>query len=347
MKYFLIFFVILFSNSCQLFQTQQPVVTTPSVETTQQVEEQQTEKFVPIEKELYVINTNGAYRYSEPNKMGVDKKSHFFLGDRIKTIEESANFYRIEDDKTSFVRKEDVGIYEDITLTKESLEATNTFFKENNKNAIDKEVSNFSKYFSVALISREEYLSELKNKYSFLTEDTLSITKKNGVLTFPCKNTLLKLKDADPQDEPVENDMDMAIYSYKGRIDPIQQYVVYASYYEAVGCLLIDKSTGKKTNITDIPFLSPDNKYIVCLSYQPMDGAAISLYEITNKTPFFQLTTKVEANISCWQPYVWGELPIFFSKNGYLYASMNPSGCYYDQQGNLNKNRKYIKIKIN
>ena len=58
MKYFLIFFVILFSNSCQLFQTQQPVVTTPSVETTQQVEEQQTEKFVPIEKELYVINTN-------------------------------------------------------------------------------------------------------------------------------------------------------------------------------------------------------------------------------------------------------------------------------------------------
>ncbi|MBM0652087.1 hypothetical protein JMN11_00065 [Capnocytophaga genosp. AHN8471] len=346
MKYFLIFFVILLSNSCQLFQTQQPVVTTLSAETTQQAEEQQEEKFVPINKELYVINMNGAYRYSEPNKIGVDKKSHFFLGDRVKTIEESPHFYRIEDDKTSFVRKEDVGIYEDITLTKELLEATNTFFKENNKNAINKEVSNFSKYFSVALISREEYLSELKNKYSFLTEDTLSITKKNGVLTFPCKNTLLKLKDVDPQDETVENDMDMAIYSYKGRIDPIQQYVVYASYYEAGGCLLIDKNTGKKTNITDIPFLSPDNKYIVCLSYQPMDGAAISLYEITNKTPLFQLTTKVEANISCWQPYVWGELPIFFSKNGYLYASMNPSGCYYDQQGNLNKNRKYIKIKI-
>ena len=346
MKYFLIFFVILLSNSCQLFQTQQPVVTTLSAETTQQAEEQQEEKFVPINKELYVINTNGAYRYSEPNKMGVDKKSHFFLGDRVKTIEESLHFYRIEDDKTSFVRKEDVGIYEDITLTKELLEATNTFFKENNKNAIDKEVSNFSKYFSVALISREEYLSELKNKYSFLTEDTLSITKKNGVLTFPCKNALLKLKDVDPQDETVENDMDMAIYSYKGRIEPIQQYVVYASYYEAGGCLLIDKNTGKKTNITDIPFLSPDNKYIVCLSYQPMDGAAISLYEITNNPPFFQLTTKVEANISCWQPYVWGELPIFFSKNGYLYASMNLSGCYYDQQGNLNKNRKYIKIKI-
>ena len=346
MKYFLIFFVILLSNSCQLFQTQQSVVITPSAETTQQAEEQQEEKFVPINKELYVINTNGAYRYSEPNKMGVDKKSHFFLGDRVKTIEESLHFYRIEDDKTSFVRKEDVVIYEDITLTKELLEATNTFFKENNKNAIDKEVSNFSKYFSIALISREEYLSELKNKYSFLTEDTLSITKKNGVLTFPCKNALLKLKDVDPQDETVENDMDMAIYSYKGRIDPIQQYVVYASYYEAGGCLLIDKNTGKKTNITDIPFLSPDNKYIVCLSYQPMDGAAISLYEITNKTPLFQLTTKVEANISCWQPYVWGELPIFFSKNGYLYASMNPSGCYYDQQGNLNKNRKYIKIKI-
>ena len=200
MKYFLIFFVILLSNSCQLFQTQQPVVTTPSAETTQQAEEQQEEKFVPINKELYVINTNGAYRYSEPNKMGVDKKSHFFLGDRVKTIEESPHFYRIEDDKTSFVRKEDVGIYEDITLTKELLEATNTFFKENNKNAIDKEVSNFSKYFSVALISREEYLSELKNKYSFLTEDTLSITKKNGVLTFPCKNTLLKLKDVDPRD---------------------------------------------------------------------------------------------------------------------------------------------------
>ena len=86
MKYFLIFFVILLSNSCQLFQTQQPVVITPSAETTQQAEEQQEEKFVPINKELYVINTNGSYRYSEPNKMGVDKKSHFFLGDRVNSI---------------------------------------------------------------------------------------------------------------------------------------------------------------------------------------------------------------------------------------------------------------------
>ena len=52
MKHFVVFFVTLLFASCNLFQRQQPAGESAIVEEKQQQEE----VFVPVEKELYVID---------------------------------------------------------------------------------------------------------------------------------------------------------------------------------------------------------------------------------------------------------------------------------------------------
>ena len=336
----LLFLLSIFLFNCQFFKNKEQK---EELTTSERVEDEEEEIFTEIRKHVYIIKKEVHY-YKDP-KGETEKEWVYYLGDRLNVTAQSAHFYKVEDNETRFVRKEDTGNYEDIILTKKELEASSTFLIENDKDAVDKEVTNFSRYFSVSLISHEEYLTELKNKYVFLTEDTLAITKKDKMLILPCKDTLVKLKDIDPQDESVEDDMDMAIYDYIGKVDLLNQYVIRGSYFEAGDYFFIDKDTGKKTSLIGKPFLSPDGKHIVCLNMEEMDGVGyISLYEMVGKTTF-KLKTKVEAIISYWLPYDWGKEPIFFSKKGYLYASMNPSGCYYDSEG-ANSQRKYVKIRI-
>ena len=62
MKYFIIFFLVLLSTGCNLFQGQQPVEENVAVEEKQQQEE----VFVPVEKELYVISPT-ALQYRVPD----------------------------------------------------------------------------------------------------------------------------------------------------------------------------------------------------------------------------------------------------------------------------------------
>lgn len=45
-----------------------------------------------------------------------------------------------------------------------------------------------AKYLAINQISYEEYQEALKHKVDFLIEDTLSIVKKKGILTFPCQH---------------------------------------------------------------------------------------------------------------------------------------------------------------
>ena len=62
MKHFIIFFLVLLSTSCNLFQGKQLVEESVAVEEKQQQEEM----FVPVQKELYVINPTTEL-YSAPD----------------------------------------------------------------------------------------------------------------------------------------------------------------------------------------------------------------------------------------------------------------------------------------
>ena len=80
-----------------------------------------------------------------------------------------------------------------------------------------------AKYLAITQISYQEYQEALKHKVDFLIEDTLSIVKKNGKLTFPCQHKTIYLKD---QPDDFENPFSTT-YAYVGNMPALNQYLVF------------------------------------------------------------------------------------------------------------------------
>ena len=236
-----------------------------------------------------------------------------------------------------------MGSYEDIRFTKEVLEAVNFIGKWEGDTFIDeKKGTTLSKYFTIDQISYEEYQKAKKNGYFPLVKDTLSIKKQKGILTLPCSDTVVKLKDVEmtPQD-------DLEYYEYLGEMQPIHQYLIAGNYYEAWEKFFIDKKTGRKTEIESHPYLSPDGKYIVTLGVTEMGGAtAIALYKVLSKEPF-AIELVVSAWIFYWVAYEESKnRPTFFGKDGCLYVAIDALDSYEYNYKEEDKPCKYVRIKI-
>ena len=335
MKYFVISFVTLLA-SCNLFQRAQPAGESVVVEEKQQQEE----IFVPVNKELYVIS-HTALQYTEPDLLSNPEKAVNSFGNLFEIEAESEHFYKIKSNWDWYLRKEDMGSYEDIQFTKEVLEDVHFIGKWEGETFVDeKEGTTLSKYFTIDMISYEAYQKAKKNGYFPLLKDTLAIKKKEGILLLPCNDTVVKLKDVEmtPQD-------DLEVYEYEGEMQPIHQYLIAGYYYEAGGKFFIDKRTGHKTEIESHPYLSPDGKYIITLGVTEMGGAtAIALYKVLSKEPF-KIELVTVAGIRYWIAYENNKKrPTFFGKDGCLYVAMDLSDSYqYDKP---DKSCKYVRIKI-
>ena len=80
-------------------------------------------------------------------------------------------------------------------------------------------------------------------------------------------------------------------------------------------------------------------------AYEDLEGI-ISLYRIESLKPL-KLNVLVDESTRWWAAYdYFDKQPIFFSKNGYLYASMNVVANFLLEKNELNPQRMYIKIKI-
>ena len=338
MKYFIIFFLVLLSTGCNLFQGQQPAGESVAVEEKQQQEE----VFVPVQKELYVINPK-TMQYTEPDIHSEPKDRLNSFGHLLEIEAESEHFYKIKSNWDWYLRKEDMGSYEDIQFTKEVLEDVHFIGKWEGETFVDeKEGTTLSKYFTIDMISYEAYQKAKKNGYFPLLKDTLAIKKKEGILLLPCNDTVVKLKDVEmtPQD-------DLEVYEYEGEMQPIHQYLIAGYYYEAGDKFFIDKRTGHKTEIESHPYLSPDGKYIITLGVTEMGGAtAIALYKVLNKDPF-AIELVVSAWISYWVAYEASKnRPTFFGKDGCLYVAMDALDSYEYNYKEEDKPCKYVRIKI-
>ena len=337
MKYFIIFFLVLLSTGCNLFQGQQPVEENVAVEENQQQEE----VFVPVQKELYVINPK-TMKYTEPDIHSEPKDRLNSFGDLLEIEAESEHFYKIKSNWNWYLRKDDMGNYEDIRF-KEGLEDVYLIGKKQEDGFIEEEKGvTLSKYFTIDLISHEEYQKAKKNGYFPLVKDTLAIKKKEGILLLPCSDTVVKLKDVEmtPQD-------DLEVYEYEGEMQPIHQYLIAGYYYEAGDKFFIDKKTGRKTEIESHPYLSPDGKYIITLGVTEMGGAtAIALYKVLSKEPF-AIELVVSAWIFYWVAYEESKnRPTFFGKDGCLYVAMDALDSYEYNYKEEDKPCKYVRIKI-
>jgi hypothetical protein len=334
MKYFVFFVLILSLTSCSFFQGQ----TSVGEEKVQEVQE----IFVPVDKELYVIS-HTALQYTEPDLLSNPDKQVSSFGNLFEIEAESEHFYKIKSNWDWYLRKEDMGSYEDIRFTKEVLEAANFIGKWEGDTFVDeKEGTTLSKYFTIDLISYEEYQKAKKNGYFPLVKDTLAIKKKEGILLLPCSDTVVKLKDVEmtPQD-------DLEYYEYLGEMQPIHQYLIAGYYYEAGDKFLIDKRTGHKTEIESQPYLSPDGKYIITLGVTEMGGAtAIALYKVLSKEPF-AIELVVSAWIFYWVAYEESKnRPTFFGEDGCLYVAIDALDSYEYNYKEEDKPCKYVRIKI-
>lgn len=244
-------------------------------------------------------------------------------------------FYKTEGG--DYIEKNDVGNWESLKalITDEMLTR--------NIDINGKPNDSIAKYLAITQISYEEYQEALKHKVDFLIEDTLSIVKKNGKLTFPCQHKKVYLKD---QSDDFENPFSTT-YAYIGNMPALNQYLVFENSEDFYAYIFIDKTTGKQTEFQRFPFLSTDKKYIITVgrAYEDLVGI-ISLYRIESVKPF-KINLLVDESTRWWAAYdYFDKQPIFFSKNGYLYASMNVVANFFDEEDELNPQRMYIKIKI-
>ena len=335
MKHFIIFFLVLLSTGCNLFQRQQPAGESAIVEEKQQQEE----AFVPVQKELYVINPT-AMQYTEPDIHHEPKDRLNSFGHLLKIEAESEHFYKIKSNWNWYLRKEDMGSYEDIRF-KEGLEDVYLIGKKQEDGTIEEEKGiTLSKYFTIDLISYEEYQKAKKNGYFPLVKDTLSVKKEEWILTLPCRDTLVVFKDS-----ALRPEADREEYEYLGEMQPIHQYLIAGTYDEAWDKFFIDKRTGHRTALVSYPYLSPNGKYIITLGETEMGGpTAIALYKILSKDPF-KMELVTVAGIRYWVAYENDKKrPTFFGKDGSLYVAMDLSGSYqYDKP---DKPCKYVRIKI-
>ena len=331
MKYFVFFVLILSLTSCSFFQGQTSVGE-------EKVQEMQ-EIFVPVDKELYVIS-HTALQYTEPDLLSNPDKQVSSFGDLFEIEAESNHFYKIKSNWDWYLRKEDMGSCEDIRF-KEGLEDVYLIGKKQEDGTIEEEKGiTLSKYFTIDLISYEEYQKALGKGYFPLVKDTLSIKKEKWILTLPCRDTLVEFKDS-----ALKPEADREEYEYLGDMKPIHQYLIAGTYDETWDKFFIDKRTGHKTEIDSHPYLSPDGKYIITLGVTEMGGpTAIALYKVLSKDPF-KIELVTVAGIRYWIAYENDEKrPTFFGKDGYLYVAMDLSDSYqYDKP---DKPCKYLRIKI-
>ena len=325
MKHITIIFVTSLLAGCNLFQGKQPAGESVAVEEKQQQEE----VFVPVEKELYVIKDVVAryatLRDSVPSLFAI-------MGDKFEIVAEGKKFYKT---KRDYIEKGDMGDWETLKskITKEVL-----------IESIDGDVADVaSKHLNISCVSYEEYEGAFRDKVDFLQRDTLAIVKKKGKLTFVCKQRTVYLKD--DISELADKHFDM-IYTYLGNIPAIDQYVVLEDNERSLAYILIDKTTGEKRRFEKFPFLSVDKKYIINIGrdYYNWEGI-ISLYRIKSIKPF-EIDTLINGNTKWWTTYDFDKEPIFFSKNGFLYAPMNVRSNFFDEHNNPNKQRMYIKVGI-
>ena len=333
MKHLILYISLFYLIGCNLFQGQQPVEESVAVEEKQQQEE----VFVPVQKELYVIK-EGAIKYKIPD-INIKTESQYSYGEPLWVVGGSKHFYKCnEGNEEEYILKEDADNYEKLKLTQEELEESNFILKGRQKNST---TGSLSTYLSISLITKQEYQKAIKNKVDFFIRDTLTFQKKDKVLSIVCEEAVVKFKDIIGELSRVDES-----YEYIGRIDTLNQYVVSSQVGDGYGEITIDKRSGRKITFDHLPFISPNRKHLFMITteiYSEPDN--FSLYKVESTNPFVSKLI-ITAELSNWKIYNIEENDVFFSKNGYLYASINPINSFLDSKGELNKQRMYIKIGI-
>ena len=130
MKLLILYISLFYVIGCNLFQGQQPAGESVAVE------EKQEEVFVPVEKELYVIDKE-------------EREDYYLFGEKIKISAEGTEFYKTN--RGDYIKKKDVGDWNTLKTKITTDDLTKNVDINGNSN------DRISKYLSIDQISYQEY----------------------------------------------------------------------------------------------------------------------------------------------------------------------------------------------
>jgi hypothetical protein len=200
------------------------------------------------------------------------------------------------------------------------------------------EIQTLDSLLKIELIDKDTFDKQKIGKIHNFAADTSQFIKKDGILSIKCKKTTITYKDNDVLNESI------AIYNYMGQIPEINAFVIGCWYWEDFEYKLIDKKTGLELASTiEFPFLSDDKQKLISLYG--------NIYDLTGDLNFYtckdkQISSKFSIKFSEWMPSYDLE-NIFWGSDGNLYLAVINKNSYWKQDGNLNEDFQFVKIKFN
>lgn len=193
-----------------------------------------------------------------------------------------------------------------------------------------------TEYLTFELIDKPLFDRQKSTAVSFLLADTINQKKKNGLTILKCRDKTVKYIDKPDAEE------DLQVFTYVGQIEFLNTYVISGSYWESGDFKFVDKTSGEETNsFVDYPHISPDKKNIICINPNGYEVTAdLELYSIAdNKTKHV-----MSASFKNWMPALESH-NMFWSADGYLYLTVHNAKSFWKENGALNDNYQYMRIK--
>lgn len=235
-----------------------------------------------------------------------------------------------------YIPKKTVCNYEDFKLEEHVLDLQSVSTGEYTKGYKFKMVHS-KEFLKFELIDKAAYNSKKIDSVSFVRLDSI-IEKKKGVLELKCKKKSKKYID-----RKTEIDDEVQSYSYVGKVDSLNKYLIQGSYYESNDYKYVDITSGIETNtFPAFPYISNDKKKIICFNFDSDTRTIdVNLYSIElNKIKLIKKLT-----FSYWSDVSHIER-MFWAKDGYFYLPVVHSSKLWDKKGNWNYNYQYMRIKV-
>lgn len=305
---------------------------------------------------LYVIDRAGAFLFQNPdsnsNKIGI-----YDYGDEVEVIEIDNSWIGLPERvhrifiingkkhetwrwEKAFINRASLGELNEIKLIAEDLYEMDCLYDTINQNnfgftnQLDKNIK-IEDFISIELINKSLFETKQKTAINFLISDTNKVKKKNDILFLKCDEMKLKLKDD-------QNGDTGKTYYYVGRMDVINQYIIYRSYWEYYDFQFIDMNTCNITNtFQDFPYISPDKKYIISIYPDVYSGhILLELFKIDGG----EINLIVGACFTNWLAFT-EKNDRFWADDGFFYAKVNHLKYYMGHYSD-DKDYQYIRIKI-
>ena len=309
---------------------------------------------IPTIKHVFVKDKRGAIARQLPSGAARQVKDYSF-GERLDIIGESDGWYAVQDSidrqydedndgvidtrasqwEKVFVKKDRTGDASDIHLTDEDIH-TIRYLSMDGLEFFDED-RQLDKYLDIELIDKALFDKQRALAVDFLSKNAKGIRKKNGVLSIPTDNKIVKFTDNN------EDSDGYRVFDYVGQMDVFNQHIVHGSYWEAWDYKMIDKHTGTITQtFSGYPYLSPDKKYLITTHTDPYEGLTeLMLYKVYGKN----FTTILDVGFSRWM-VLEGDNNSFWAKDGYLYLAVSHHATFWTEKNATSKQAQYIRIKV-